>query len=72
MKVVVSAGDPKDGNYIKAADCIIIFVAVDSEGHPVEVKPWKPETEEDIAMEQLAIKLSEQRKDIDKDLTLHK
>ena len=50
--VEVSAGDPKEGLYTKTTQCIIVFVAVDDGGTPVEVKRWEPESEQDIALEQ--------------------
>ena len=41
---------------------MIVFVAVDERGDPVEVTRWLPETEEDVALEQYAVKLMELRK----------
>ena len=31
--------------------CVIVFVAQDADGNPVEVPPWKPRTKEDKALE---------------------
>jgi uncharacterized protein (TIGR00369 family) len=69
--VEVSAGDPKEGLYTKTTQCIIVFVAVDDGGTPVEVKRWEPESEQDIALEQYAKKLMELRKDTEKEIGPH-
>ncbi len=61
VAVDVSAGDPKDARYTQTTHCIIVFVAVDDQGTPVEVKRWQPETEEDVALEQYAKRLMELR-----------
>jgi acyl-CoA hydrolase len=69
--VEVSAGDPKEGLYTKTTQCIIVFVAVDDGGTPVEVKRWEPKSEQDIALEQYAKKLMELRKDTEKEMGPH-
>ncbi len=61
VAVDVSAGDPKDVRYTQTTHCIIVFVAVDDQGTPVEIKRWEPETEEDVALEQYAKRLMELR-----------
>ena len=70
--VDVSAGDPKDSLYTKTTHCIIVFVAVDDRGKPIEVKRWKPEAEEDVALEQYAKRLMEVRKGIEEEMSLHR
>jgi len=64
MHVVVDVGasDPKDRLRTTTTHCVIVFVAVDERGDPVEVTRWLPETEEDVALEQYAVKLMELRK----------
>jgi acyl-CoA hydrolase len=62
VAVDVRAGDPKDGRYPQTTHCMIVFVAVDDRGRPVEVEPWTPETEEDKALEKYAEGLAELRK----------
>ena len=42
--------------------CVIVYVAVDEQGNPVEVAKWRPETEADAALERYAIMLMELRK----------
>ncbi len=63
--VEVSASDPKDLRHTKTTHCVIVFVAVDEQGVPVEVAKWRPETEEDRALEQYAKRLMDLRKGIE-------
>ena len=58
----MGASDPKDRLCTTTTHCVIVFVAVDERGEPVEVTRWLPETEEDVALEQYAVKLMELRK----------
>jgi acyl-CoA hydrolase len=71
VAVEVSAGDPKEGLYTKTTQCIMVFVAVDDRGTPVEVERWEPKSEQDIALEQYAKKLMELRKDTEKEMGSH-
>ena len=71
VAVEVSAGDPKGGLYTKTTQCIIVFVAVDDEGTPVEVERWEPESEQDVALERYATKLMELREDTEKAVGPH-
>jgi acyl-CoA hydrolase len=75
--VSVSAREPFGGNYVETTECIIVFVALDSKGKPTPVPKWIPQTEEDKALEQFAIRWKEYRKkseaDIDNELkAIHK
>jgi len=63
---------PKKCELLKAIHCIMVFVAVDEKGNPVEVPSWKPINEEDIGMEKYAIRIMELRKVNQKDLRLVK
>lgn len=69
VAVDVCAGNPRDGEYHKTTHCIIVFVALDSQGKPTEVPVWKPETEEDKAMWNYARKLMELRKGIEEEMS---
>jgi acyl-CoA hydrolase len=71
VAVDVRAGDPKYGKYTKSTHCIIIFVAVDDQGKPIEAPHWQPQTPEDIALEKYAMKLMELRKDIEQEMRAH-
>jgi len=69
IAVDVRAGDLQGGQLNKTTHCIIIFVAVDAAGQPVPVKHWEPVTDEDIALEQYAMKLMELRKGIEEEMS---
>jgi len=69
LSMDVLASDPRDGIYQKTTHCIIIFVAVNAEGERIEVPRWLPETPEDQAMEQYAIKLMNLREQIDAEMS---
>lgn len=70
IAVDVRAGDPKDGQYTKTTHCIIIFVAIDAEGKPQEVRPWVPQTDEDRALAGYALKLMELRRGLEEKMSL--
>ena len=57
----VRAGDPRGGGLTDTTSCTMVFVAVSSTGGSVPVHPWVPETPEDKALQQLAIKQMELR-----------
>jgi len=69
--VEVSAGDPKEARLTKTRRCVIVFVALDDQGAPAEIERWRPETEEDAALEQYAKRLMELRKGIGEGARLH-
>lgn len=69
IAVDVSACDPRIGEYTKTTHCIIIFVAVDSDGQLVAVPKWQPQTEEDQQLEQYALKLMELRQQIEDEMS---
>jgi acyl-CoA hydrolase len=52
----------------KKTHCIIVFVSVDENGKPIEVKKWNPATESEKNMEQYAIKLNQLRKQISEEM----
>lgn len=72
LSMDVLASDPRDGVYQKSTHCIIIFVAVNGEGERIEVPRWLPETLEDQALEQYAIKLMNLRESIDAEMSVHR
>ncbi len=48
ISVSVRAGDPMTCQYVDTSHCIIVFVAVDDQGCPVEIRNrWLPGTSED-------------------------
>ena len=71
VAVEVSPGDPKEGLYTRTTQCVIVFVALDDGGTPVEVTRWEPKSEQDVALEHYAKRLMELREDSEKELGPH-
>jgi acyl-CoA hydrolase len=46
IAVEVRSGDMKGGEMQKTAECLIVFVSVDSHGRPLPVAPYGPGTDE--------------------------
>ena len=69
ITVEVSAGDPKEARLTKTRRCVIVFVALDDQGAPAEIERWRPETEEDAALEQYAKSIMRLRKGIEEEET---
>lgn len=61
IAVTVRAGDPREGGLNETTRCTMVFVAVSSTGGSALVHKWVPETAEDIALEQSALKQMELR-----------
>ena len=67
--VSVRAGDPRTNQYVDTSHCIIVFVAMDDQGHPVEIKKrWCPETIEDRWWESFAKRTMEFGKSIEEEM----
>ncbi|MDD1781903.1 acyl-CoA thioesterase [Enterovibrio sp. ZSDZ35] len=71
IAIDVQASDPKVLKNRLTTHCIVIMVAVDEEGHPAPVPKWIPDTDEDIALEQSAIRLMNMRKQIGEEMEAH-
>ncbi len=71
IAVDVYCRDPKASETVKATHCIIIFVAVDSAGQPVDVPHWEPQNDEDRALEKYALRLMDLRKAIEQEMQPH-
>ena len=54
--------------FAQTTHCVIIFVAMSDDGCSVTVPGWKPQTEEDLAMERYAKKLMDLRKGIEEEV----
>ena len=65
VAVDVYAGDLKCGERRRACHCVIVFVALDSDGRPTSVPRWQPSTDVDLALENYALRLAELRKHMD-------
>ncbi len=57
--------------FLHNTHCVIIFVALDSEGKPKHVPPFVPVTEDEKKMESYARKLMELRQGIEKEMEPH-
>jgi acyl-CoA hydrolase len=68
IAVDVRAADPKERQFRTTTHCIIIFVAVDSDGKPVAIPSWEAHTEEDHALEAYAQKFMELRTGIEDEM----
>ena len=65
IAINVFSRDSKRKDFEKKTHCIIVFVAVDDEGDPVEIPKFSPQTEREKQMEHYAIKLMDLRKTIE-------
>lgn len=52
IAVEVRSGDIKTGQMNVVTDCLVVFVAVDTEGKTIPVETWNPETPGDMALAQ--------------------
>ena len=68
IAVDVFSKKPELDNYVHNTHCIIIFVALDADGKPTPVPPFTPENEEEIKLQQYAIRLMELRKGIEEEM----
>jgi acyl-CoA hydrolase len=57
LTVDVRARDPKTNDPVDTTHCIIVFVAIDKEGNPMEVRKWTPTSPEDVKLESYALNL---------------
>ncbi|MCQ1056902.1 acyl-CoA thioesterase [Photobacterium sp. DNB23_23_1] len=71
IAIDVQASDPKELKNQLTTHCIVIMVAVDENGQSAEVPEWLPETEEDIALRESAIRLMNMRKEIGEEMEAH-
>ncbi|MGR5238534.1 acyl-CoA thioesterase [Vibrio alfacsensis] len=71
IAIDVQASDPKEMKNRLTTHCIVIMVAVDENGKPTDVPKWVPDSEEDKALEQSAIRLMNMRKEIGEEMEAH-
>ena len=63
--IEIEAGDPKLSKMEKTGHCLVVFVACDEKGNPVNVPSWQAQTEVDSALEQYAIEAKQAAKSLD-------
>ena len=69
LAVDVAAGDPKTRALRKTTHCVIIFVAVDSDGKPTPVPAWEPTTPADLGLADYARRLMSLREGIEEEMS---
>lgn len=65
----VLSADPRDGNFTRACDCLVIFVAMGEDRKPTPVTPYVPVTDEEKRVQQAALSRVEPRKAIEAEMT---
>jgi 4-hydroxybenzoyl-CoA thioesterase len=63
--VSVRSGDPQTGQLSRATECLMVFVAVDGDGRPVEVPAFEPQNEADARAQDLAVRRIALRREIE-------
>ncbi len=61
----VLSADPREGKFSRAADCVVIFVAVDENGKPTEVPKFTPATEQEKQTYEAVLSRFDLRRDIE-------
>jgi acyl-CoA hydrolase len=59
IHVSVQAGDPKGGELLQTTDCLVVMVAVNENGSPVQVPSFVPETDEQKRLARYAMDVKE-------------
>ncbi|MHB1164160.1 MAG: acyl-CoA thioesterase [Candidatus Nanopelagicales bacterium] len=65
MSVHVRAGNPRGSLLELTTHCLILFVALDDNGHAIPVQQWDPQTDEDVALDRHAADLVRLRQNVD-------
>ena len=65
IAVNVASGDLRSGEQTPTTHCVIVFVALDEHGTPVDVPRWEPQTAEDEALQQYAIRMTDLSKQVE-------
>lgn len=68
ISIHVHASNPRRGERIKTTHCIMVFAAVDDNGHTITVPKWVPQKEEEVRMHDYAKRLMDLRKGIDEEM----
>ena len=71
IAVDVYAGEPTSPVRRRTGHCVIVFVALDADGRPTAVPPWRAESELDRALEGYAVRLGALRKQMDAEMERH-
>lgn len=68
ISIHVYAGNPRQQEKVKTTHCIMVFAAIDENGHTAAVPKWTPRTEHELNMEQYAHRLMDLRKNIEDEM----
>jgi acyl-CoA hydrolase len=71
IAIDVYAGDPTSPVRRRTGHCVVVFVALDADGRPTSVPPWRAESEMDRALEGYAARLGVLRKQMDVEIERH-
>lgn len=65
LLITVASANPAEGVYMQTTQCLVIFVALDTEGRPIPVPAWKAATAEDESLQRSAVRRIGLRTDIE-------
>ena len=71
IAIDVYAGDPTSAVRRRTGHCVIVFVALDADGRPTSVPPWRADNELDRALEGYAARLGVLRRQMDAEMEKH-
>lgn len=68
VSVDIYAGDPKSATRNRSCHCVVVFVAIGTQGAPTAVPKWIPRNDVERALEAHALRLNELRKSLDTEI----
>jgi acyl-CoA hydrolase len=71
IAVDVNATEPRAWKKVQTTHCVVVFVALDDAANPTPVPPYEPQTDEDRAMHDYAMRLMELRQGIEAEMAAH-
>ena len=64
------SADPRQGTFVQATECVMVFVAVDSYGSSAPVPCWEPNDDEEHQLQMFAMQRIDVRRQIEKEMEL--
>jgi acyl-CoA hydrolase len=71
IAVDVNATEPKAWKKVQTTHCVVVFVALDDVANPTPVPSWEPDTAEDLALRDYAMRLMDLRQGIEAEMAAH-
>ncbi len=68
IEAVVASADPRVGTFHEASSCLLVFVAVDDDGRPTQVRQWEPVRADDVARSRWALERAAVRRRIEDEM----